>query len=133
MKVDVVSYSYCVYHHEEDPDDRWGYVEEDYDSGVTGIEESDKGEYELPDGSEEAWVVWERYSDGSTFGRRSGLLAIHAVFTDREDARALTELLSKADTDNKYSVEYKGQHYYLMGSGYFERCEDLDYDCFKIK
>jgi hypothetical protein len=104
---------------------------------VKGISRHEEGEYELPDGTTEAYVVYAFYGDGDTFGHSSGDLLILGVYADLWKAKYLEDEVRTIVNGGSYCSEvldHDGNSIWISDlTGYFNQCEKITTERFDIK
>lgn len=131
MKVSIQTYQRLVGGGiPHNPDDRWtSYTPETYDSGVSSVTVDEDGKYELPEGTQRAYVVWVEYGDGDTFRSQRGLISLLDVFASEEKATKLKEMVekdyadTKMDVGTKFRFKYEGKEHHKEWAGYFKHLE----------
>ena len=110
-----------------------GFTHDRYDYEVTGVYSTkpDSTVYyeervlDSKNQPEEVYVVIVRYSTGSTFGHSDGRGHIVGVYESEEKAKEVSEKINTG--------KFKGKYGYTPWTGYFERLEGVEIDCFDIK
>ena len=115
----------------EDDGEQYGWRHDRYEASIERVY-ADREEFSTPyyesfevecdEVPEKVYVVYARYSTGSTFGRSEGRLAIEGVYLTRDEAKAVV----KSVNDGKY----KG---YAPWEGYFETLESIDWESFEVR
>lgn len=135
MKICVEYYQNCT--HEHHSGERYGDWSANYDSGIDSVYElleSEQAPYNsetflIPDGSENAYVVYMIYDDGDSFGCACGKIDIVHCTSSEEAAYALAEKITK--NPDSYTIQFTddfGRDIYInnCGAGYFERIEYVE-------
>lgn len=70
------------------------------------------------------YIVWARYSTGSTFGSDQDFVILD-VFTDERQAHKVASALEKNEKKESFQRRVAGKNYYIPWDGYFECLEDM--------
>lgn len=137
MKIDVAIAEFWRESYGEDTEDDgpWAYQGTTvYDSSITSVSQSDKGEYEVEGEPDEVYVVYSKYSSGDSFSHTEGHMGVIGVVASKEEAKTLVSAAWAHYTSRDMSTpEINGKSYYIPGAhNFFGGIDEIDYELFKV-